>query len=205
MFTKKPFQKLLHYSRKCAQLQTKDVKIAEKYNDLIDGEVLLLKEKGFDFSFYCGGIKYSCPVSADAPYIRPLFCMSTHKKIAEAKADDTHALDFDVPSDTGIYSVSDGIVSAIQCDSVSGGNSPLFAGKDNFLYIFNREKNRICCYRHLAPFDNFQLNQTVKKGELLGHTGMTGYVITPHLHFAIYRIKKKSKYILESMKIKFVF
>jgi len=69
---------------------------------------------------------------------------------------------------------------------------------------YNEKENRIYCYRHLERFSNLKLNSLIKKGMLLGRIGLTGYVITPHLHFVIYEIDKKGKYLLKSIPIKFI-
>jgi len=130
---KNEFKKLIDISNKCASYQTKNLSKSEALFLLIDQEVNKLKNAGINFSFECGGIKYSLPLNIENIFFRPLFKMATHAKIKEANADDTHAVDFDVPVGTEVYSVSDGIVTAIQSDSSTGGNNKEFAGKDNYL------------------------------------------------------------------------
>ncbi len=137
-------------------------------------------------------------------YFRPIFKMKTHCKIPEVKADDRNAIDFDVPENSPVFSVSDGIITALKTDSEIGGNNPSFAGMDNYVYIHNLENNLIFCYRHLKKSSNLYLKQYIKKGELIGFTGNTGYIITPHLHFVVYKYMPCEEYLLKSLKIKFI-
>ena len=192
-------------SKKGARLQTKNLGKAEIYFKKIDQEIQSLINKGLFFNLICNKKKYNLPVKInEISHFRPFFKMATHKLIIEVEADDTHAVDFDVPLGTNVYSVSDGIVAAVSYDSIIGGNDISFAGKDNYLYIFNKVENIMFCYRHLEKFNNIALNSKIKKGELIGKVGLTGYVITPHLHFVIYKFDKNKKIKLKSLKIKFV-
>ncbi len=148
---------------------------------------------------------YDLPIYiTDTEYFRPIFKMKTHCKIKEVKADDSNAVDFDVPENTEVFSVSDGFIVALKTDSTIGGNNPKFAGMDNYIYIKNPETGLIFCYRHLKKNDNLTLNKFIKKGESIGWTANTGYIITPHLHFVAYSYNPNSFYLLKSLKIKLI-
>lgn len=172
---------------------------------MIDNEINKLKALKTDFKFKCLNRIYNNPIDInETSYFRPLFKMSTHARIKEAGSDDTNAVDFDVPLGTNIYSAGDGIVSALQSDCTAGGNDPALAGKDNYLYIYSSKEKLIFCYRHLDPFNNIKLNDKIRKGDLLGRVGLTGYAVSPHLHFVIYEITENENYKLKSLKIEFV-
>lgn len=199
----KYLRKLLKYSNKASRIQIRNKIEAEKYLLLLDNEVNKLKENNFKFLLSCDGLTYQNPIAKDTKYFRPLFAMKTHKKIKEAKADDTNAVDFDVPSGTKIYAVESGIITVIKTDGKVGGNNPNYAGEDNYIYIYNASQNKIYCYRHIDSDSSIAKNSMIHKGQFLGLVGMTGYTITPHLHFVIYSIYKNAKYILKSLPIKF--
>jgi hypothetical protein len=198
------YKKLYKLSDKCAKLQTKDLTGAEIISEKIDKEVKKLKDKQKSFNLFCNNTVYNPPVKIDnMEYFRPLFKMETHRLLKEVSADDSYAVDFDVPAGTEVYAVQSGVVTALQDKSVEGGNDKKFSGKDNYLYIYNEETKLMFCYRHLEKFENISLKNNIKKGELIGRVGVTGYVITPHLHFVIYDFHKNRKIILKSLPIKF--
>ena len=199
------FKRLYHLSDKCAYYQTRNIDKANEISKDFDFEISSLILKGIDFSFECKGKNYQCPIKNFKEYFRPLFKMSTHRKIVEVRADDSNAVDFDVPLGTEVFSVSNGIITALKTDSLEGGNDKEFAGLDNYVYVFNDKENRMFCYRHLEKNrELLYLNKKIYEGELLGKVGMTGYVITPHLHFAIYDFNKNRKIILKSLPIRFL-
>jgi murein DD-endopeptidase MepM/ murein hydrolase activator NlpD len=198
------FRYLYKLCSKCAYYQTRDLEKANSYNYEIDFEVEKLIKNGVTFSFYCNGKKYDNPIKTIEKYFRPLFNLSTHRKIIEVQADDTHAVDFDVPQGTDVFSVSNGIITSLKMDSSEGGNDPSYAGKDNYIYIYNRIEERIYCYRHLEKNANLFHNMYIKEGQYLGKVGLTGYIVSPHLHFVIYKYNENKKIILKSMPIKFI-
>ena len=128
------YKKLYDLSNRCAYLQTHDLEKSESLLGDIDREVESLINSGVDFSFRCKGSIYKCPVKYER-FLRPLFKMETHRILPEVRADDTHAVDFDVPPGTEVFSVSDGIITALKKDSDQGGNDPAFSGMDNYVYV----------------------------------------------------------------------
>jgi len=77
--------------------------------------------------------------------------------------------------------------------------------KDIHIYIYNKNENKIYCYRHVKPLPEINLNSSIINGQILGHVDNSGYSITPHLHFVIYKINKTGYYKLKSEKIKLLF
>lgn len=199
-----PYNNLYLFCKKAAAGQTENSAGPEAFFNRIDEEVDRLKAEGYLFLLGCNGKVYNLPFPLESiPYFRPLFAMATHRLLPEVQADDTHAVDFDIPLGSKVYAVEEGVVTAMANTNTAGGNNPDFAGLDNYLYIYNKEKNLMFCYRHLAPFNHIKLHQKIQKGTYLGDVGLTGYVITPHLHFAVYRYCPGKKIILKSLKIRF--
>jgi len=154
------------YSNKGARLQTADLKKAEKYFLLMD-EVLKRLLNNFNcIKIKCNKKIYELPVTFTSRYFRPFFKMATHGKIKEANADDTYAIDFDIPINSEVKSVSDGIITAINKNAVYGKNDPSLAGKDSYIYIFNKNENKIYCYRHVKPLPEINLNCDIQKNQI---------------------------------------
>lgn len=87
-----------------------------------------------------------------------------------------NGIDIGVPVGTPIYSPEDGYISNVHYRSCSGG------GKKIYLDHYNGYQT---VYMHLSKIIIGE-GQYVKKGELLGYTGMSGFRVTgPHLHFEI--------------------
>lgn len=203
MFNK--YSIIYQLSNKAARLQTRELEQCQLLFEKLDTEVQKLRQQGKKFLLRCDRRVYNLPVNIDeVKYFRPLFLMDTHTKLPEVQADDTHAVDFDVPVGTKVYAVESGVVTALECSKNEGGNNPDFAGEDNYLYVYNKEFNVMVCYRHLSPFNHIHLHQHIQTGDYLGQVGTTGYVITPHLHFVIYRYLPGKTYTLKSQKISFV-
>lgn len=195
---------LNYLSNRIAYFQNRYNKDNDKFLRLMDQKIKNILKK-YELKLKIKNNIYDLPVKIkDIKYFRPIFKMNTHCKIEEAKADDSYAIDFDVPENTSVFSVDSGFIIALKRDSDFGGNNKEFAGLDNYMYIKNIESNLIFCYRHLDRSESFKINQFVKKGDFLGKTANTGYIITPHLHFVVYEYNPYGKYLLKSIKIKII-
>jgi murein DD-endopeptidase MepM/ murein hydrolase activator NlpD len=82
-------------------------------------------------------------------------------------------VDLDAKMDTPVYAVNDGVVCGT-LELIDYGNTVVI---DHGLGIFS-------LYLHLDKFKTI-LGQKVKKGQIIGLSGNTGYSISPHLHFSI--------------------
>lgn len=81
--------------------------------------------------------------------------------------------DFRAKIGTPIHASNDGIVVLVKQRFYSGGT-----------VIINHGQGIYTCYFHMSKF-HVKKNQKVKKGEVLGLSGMSGRVTGPHLHFAV--------------------
>lgn len=91
-----------------------------------------------------------------------------------------NGIDFRAPIGTPVYAAEDGIAKAVgNTDSVCPGGS---YGK---WIIIDHPNNLSTLYAHLS-LQKVASGQTVKRGDLIGYSGRTGYVTGPHLHFTVY-------------------
>ena len=97
------------------------------------------------------------------------------------------SLDFKMKTGNKIYAAREGIVSAIKEDATVGGAKQENLGNGNHVVIKHADGS-FGGYWHLQ-FEGALVNvgDTVKKGQLIGLSGNTGYSAFPHLHFWVFR------------------
>ena len=97
----------------------------------------------------------------------------------------THALDFEMPEGTEIVAAREGVVTAIKEDSNEGGASKDFIDKGNHIMIYHTD-GTFGSYFHLKKNGALvEEGQHVKRGEVIGLSGNTGWSSAPHLHFEV--------------------
>jgi murein DD-endopeptidase MepM/ murein hydrolase activator NlpD len=100
---------------------------------------------------------------------------------------DTYAYDFVMPVGTPIIAARDGIVAAVKSDSSIGGPYSIFSDKANFISVYHLD-GTMANYYHLKKSGVVvKEGQWVKKAELIGYSGNTGFSTGPHLHFEVVR------------------
>ena len=103
------------------------------------------------------------------------------------------ALDFYMPVGTPVYAAREGVVYGYKEDSNAGG---LFKTKNKANYIIIQHSDgSFGCYWHLQHNGVAIKSGAVAKGQLIGYSGATGFVLGPHLHFAV---KRKLNYAKDS-------
>jgi len=86
-------------------------------------------------------------------------------------------VDFDAPMGTPIHSIGNGIV--VFCGQMRGYGNVIIVRYNNTYKSL---------YAHLRQFANHMKDdEHVKKGEVLGYVGMTGWTTGPHLHYGVYK------------------
>ena len=97
------------------------------------------------------------------------------------------ALDFKMKAGTEITAAREGLVYRIKKDSDVGGLKDEYLDKGNHIVILHSDGS-YAGYWHLK-LNGVMVNvgDTVKKGQLIGYSGNTGYTAFPHLHFYVYR------------------
>ena len=100
------------------------------------------------------------------------------------------ALDFSMPEGTPIHAARGGVVYSYKDDSNEGG----LTGNKKANYIMIRHSDgSIGCYWHLKQNGVAVKRGKVEKGQLIGYSGSTGFVLRPHLHFAVKRVLNYQK------------
>lgn len=97
-----------------------------------------------------------------------------------------YALDFHVPLGTPIHAARGGkVIWTVDKFTTAGTDSPAFKGRDNRVEILH-EDGSVGRYGHLQRHGvKVKPGQIVKKGQLIGISGNTGFSKGPHLHFHV--------------------
>lgn len=100
----------------------------------------------------------------------------SHKNIA--------ALDFGMPVGTPVHAAREGFVYSFKDNSNEGGPFAKYGRKANYIIIKHNDGS-FGCYWHLQKKGVVIKKGAVAKGQLIGYSGNTGFVLRPHLHFAV--------------------
>jgi murein DD-endopeptidase MepM/ murein hydrolase activator NlpD len=87
-----------------------------------------------------------------------------------------NGMDFGMPIGTPIFAAEDGEVMAI------GDNGKVQYGK---FVLIKHNNNLATLYAHLSR-QTVKKGDSVKRGQIIGYSGNTGYSTGPHLHFGVY-------------------
>jgi murein DD-endopeptidase MepM/ murein hydrolase activator NlpD len=94
------------------------------------------------------------------------------------------ALDFEMPVGTPVYAARSGVVYAFKDDSDIGGLSPGYEKAANYI-IIRHPDGTYGCYWHLRKGGVLTRKGAVSQGQVIGYSGATGMVLSPHLHFSV--------------------
>jgi murein DD-endopeptidase MepM/ murein hydrolase activator NlpD len=95
------------------------------------------------------------------------------------------ALDFYMPEGTPVHAAREGVIYSFKDDSNEGG--PFTKNEKANYIIIKHDDGSFGCYWHLQKNGVVVKNGKVAKGQLIGYSGNTGFVLRPHLHFAVKR------------------
>lgn len=99
-----------------------------------------------------------------------------------------YAIDFPLNEGTEILAVADGQVKYQKTDSKKGGDDPKYIADNNFISI-EHSNGEFSEYTHLRYNGGTKkVGDKVKRGEIIGYSGNTGYSTEPHLHFHITKV-----------------
>ena len=128
---------------------------------------------------YNANFAYALPFEKGKSYklSQGYFGKFSHQKV--------HALDFLMPEGTPVCAMRSGVVIKVKYDSNIGGADLKFANDANYITIYHND-GTLGMYLHfqqngvaVAPGDQ------VKKGQIIGYSGNTGFSSTPHLHVEV--------------------
>lgn len=92
-----------------------------------------------------------------------------------------NGLDIGVPIGTPVYAADDGEVTAVD----NNDQSRLKKYQYGKYVVIEHDNNLATLYAHLSS-QVVRKGAAVRKGELIGYSGSTGYATGPHLHFGVY-------------------
>ena len=81
-------------------------------------------------------------------------------------------IDYGCPEGTPILASNDGLIVYNDCDKYGFGN----------MVIIQHDDGKATVYAHLSKFNCYS-HQKVKRGDIIGYSGHTGYATGSHLHF----------------------
>jgi murein DD-endopeptidase MepM/ murein hydrolase activator NlpD len=104
------------------------------------------------------------------------------------------ALDFKMKRGTKICAARDGIVVRVKEDGDKGGWNRKYRPYGNVIVIQHADGSR-AGYWHLQ-YNGALVNigDTVRKGQVIGLSGKTGYTFLPHLHFIAWTFNKRNEW-----------
>ena len=95
-----------------------------------------------------------------------------------------YALDFAMPEGTPILAARGGTVVHVQDGFEEGGADPDLLQRANIVVVAHGD-GTVASYGHLARGIPVSVGDSVAEGDMLAHSGATGFVGQPHLHFHV--------------------
>lgn len=120
-------------------------------------------------------------------------------------ADSEYAIDFTVPENSPVVAARDGVVIDVTDSYTRGGEDPALLDKANVVTVLHVDGS-MASYVHIAPHSaHVTVGDHVTAGQLLAHSGNTGFSSGPHLHFAVSKatVRKNGIVANESLPITF--
>lgn len=167
----------------CILIRTENVSIENKGKCINEREILPEDEK---YQSYKNKLLYPKRVDRNYQYDLPYKKGESYKVLQGYDGDFSHqnkyALDFDMPIGTPILAIRDGVVIKVVQEFNRGCASKKCAKYNNYVLIFH-EDDTMASYSHLKQNGvKVKVGDLVKKGEVIGFSGNTGYSTAPHLH-----------------------
>ena len=104
------------------------------------------------------------------------------------QGESAYAVDFAMPEGSPVCAARPGRVVATQSSSNTGGPQKKFRDEGNFIYIRNADRT-LGVYVHLQKDGVLvKSGDYVRRGQLIGLSGNTGWSSRPHLHFGVYKL-----------------
>lgn len=103
------------------------------------------------------------------------------------KGSNLYAIDWQMPEGTPVYAARGGLVVKVRDDSDKGGSSIKYDKYNNYVLI-RHEDGTLGHYCHLQKGGVcVKPGDRVRIGQLIAHSGNTGFSSGPHLHFSVFK------------------
>jgi murein DD-endopeptidase MepM/ murein hydrolase activator NlpD len=103
------------------------------------------------------------------------------------KGSNLYAIDWQMPEGTPVYAARGGVVVRTKDDSTTGGPSIKYDPFNNYVLI-RHDDGTLGHYCHLKKGGIMVVpGQVVRTGDILAHSGNTGFSSGPHLHFCVFK------------------
>src|SRR6185312_9866717 len=152
------------------------------------------QEWGYSYTNY---YKLGSSVAVPDDYVYSLpYAPGTVHKITQGydgkyshQGSNKYAIDWAMPQGTPVYAARGGLVVKIKDDSDTGGADIKFDPYNNYVLI-RHDDGTLGHYCHLEKGGVVvHPGQIVKTGQLIAHSGSTGFSSGPHLHFCVFMTK----------------
>lgn len=117
------------------------------------------------------------------------------------KGSNRYAVDWEMPEGTAVHAARGGLIVKIKDDSDQGGGDISFDPFNNYVLVRHSD-GTLGQYCHLQKGGvEVREGDVIKDGDLIAHSGNTGFSTGPHLHFTVYKMKNGKE--RESIPVKF--
>lgn len=112
-----------------------------------------------------------------------------------------HAVDIAMPEGIPVLAARAGVVEAMEMHQGASPEEDPLSYEGNFVRVRHADGTG-AIYAHLKHQGvAVAVGETVEPGQLLGHSGATGDVLEPHLHFAVTRVQTDSSGLREDVSV----
>ena len=117
------------------------------------------------------------------------------------KGSNRYAVDWEMPEGTPVHATRGGLVVKVKDDSDQGGGDVSFDPFNNYVLVRHSD-GTLGQYCHLQKGGAaVHEGDVIKDGDIIAHSGNTGFSTGPHLHFTVYKMKNGKE--RESIPVKF--